>query len=130
MKFHHFGLALNDFRRAVSFYESLNYECSEPVIDPLQQVELVLCKSKSQPWVELIKPINQSSPINNYLEKNNEIIYHTSYEVDNVEDALKNYFAGFKYKCISKPKPAVLFNNRLVSFYYFKGIGIIEFLER
>ncbi len=129
MKFHHFGQAVNDFSKAVSFYESLNYECSKPAIDPLQKVELVLCKSNEHPWVELIKPINESSPINNLLEKNNEIIYHLCYEVENVDEALMKYFAGFKYKCVSKPKPALLFNNRLVSFYYFKGLGIIEFLE-
>jgi len=36
---------------------------------------------------------------------------------------------GLKIKKISKPKPAILFRNQKVSFYYISGFGIIEILE-
>ena len=29
---------------------------------------------------------------------------------------------------VAKPKPAILFNNRMVSFYYIPSVGLIEFL--
>ncbi|OGU90396.1 MAG: hypothetical protein A2220_06130 [Ignavibacteria bacterium RIFOXYA2_FULL_35_10] len=98
MDFHHFRLEVRDFKFAYSFFRGLNYECSETIYDPLQEVELILCKSDFQPWVELIKPINDKSPINNYINKNNEIIYHICYEVDNVEYILNEYFSMTKYK--------------------------------
>jgi len=80
------------------------------------------------PSVELIKPINNQSPITNYLKIRNEFIYHTCYEVDNAED-IKKLFIKNRTICISKPKPAILFDNRLVSFYYLPNVGMIEILH-
>ena len=70
----------------------MNYKFSDPIVDKIQNVELVMCSSKIYPSVELIKPINKQSPINNYLSKNNEIIYHTCYEVKNYERDKKIFF--------------------------------------
>ena len=53
----------------------------EIIYDPLQNVELVLCTFNNFPTVELVKPYNSKSPINNYLKKNDEMIYHVCYEI-------------------------------------------------
>ncbi len=127
IKFHHFGLALNNFTEALKFYSNLGYNCSNTIVDNIQNVELIMCTSNYFPSVELIKPINDQSPIINYLNKNNELIYHVCYEITEME-ILKTLFAGNRAICISKPKTAILFNNRLVSFYYIKNIGLIEIL--
>jgi len=127
--FHHYGLAVKDFSKALTFYQQLGYDCTEPVIDFLQNVELVLCTSKNYPTVELVKPINDKSPIINYLNKCNEMIYHICYEVEKIED-VKKLFPNNRVFCTSKPKPAVLFNNRLVSFYYINDVGLIELLQK
>ena len=130
IKFHHFGLALRDFEVALRFYRNLNYDISKPIVDKIQNVELIMCTSKTSPSVELIKPVNKKSPINNYLSKNNEIIYHTCYEIKNYEEGIEKLFSKNRAICISKPKPAILFGYRFVSFYYIKGVGIIEILQR
>ena len=127
IKFHHFGLALKDFKNALKFYKNLNYNCTDPVIDPLQKVELILCTSSVYPAVELIKAINNQSPIQNYLKKNNEIIYHVCYKVSGID--IDEFFKNSSTICVSKPKPAILFNNKLVSFYYIKDVGLIEILQ-
>lgn len=128
--FHHFGLAVKDFTKAAAFYKNLGYQVPEPVYDPLQNVDLILCTSESQPAVELVKPVGDDTPVTNYLNKNNEMIYHTCYEVDDIEQDVKILFQANRAICVSKPKPAVLFNNRLVSFYYVSNVGLIELLER
>lgn len=128
VKFHHFGLAVKTFDKALKFYENLNYDCSKRVIDHIQNVELILCTSRDFPSVELIKPINNLSPIMNYLKNNNQMIYHTCYEIDNNIE-IKKLFAKNRVICISKPQPAVLFNDRLVSFYYLPDVGVIEILH-
>jgi hypothetical protein len=128
--FHHFGLALKDFRSALLFYKNLGYMCTDPIIDTLQNVELILCTSKVFPTVELVKPINERSPITNYLRKNNEIVYHVCYEVCDPEMDIKRLFSCNRAICVSKAKPAILFDNRLVSFYYINNIGIVEVLQR
>ena len=58
------------------------------------------------------------------------MIYHTCYEVDVIGQDVEVLFKANRAICVSKPKPAVLFNNRLVSFYYVSNVGLIELLER
>lgn len=126
-RFHHFGLAVKSFPSALRFYSNLGYTCGEPVIDNLQNVELLLCSSENHPTVELIKPINVNSPIVNYLSKCNEMIYHLCYEVDNF-DEIERLFKNSKSICVSKPTKAILFEGRFVSFYYISNVGLIEVL--
>ena len=127
--FHHYGLAVKHFTKATIFYQQLGYDCSEPVIDLLQNVELVLCTSPNYPTVELVKPINEKSPIINYLKNCNEMIYHICYEIDNIAN-VKKLFPNNRVICTSKPKPAILFDNRLVSFYYINDVGLVELLQK
>ena len=128
--FHHFALALKDFEAALLFYKNLRYTCTDPIVDTLQNVELILCTSNTFPTIELVKPINEQSPITNYLRKNNEILYHMCYEVSNPELDIKTLFACSRAICVSKPKPAILFENRLVSFYYINNVGLVEILQK
>ncbi len=130
ISFHHFGLAVKNFKSAISFYKNLNYVCTEPIIDKLHNVELVLCTSKIFPTVELVKPINSKSPVFNYLKKNNEIIYHICYEVNNPDININKLFSKNRVICISNPKPAILFEGRLVSFYYLNNVGLVEILPK
>ena len=127
--FHHFGLAVHEFSKALKFYKNLGYECTEPVFDPLQNVELILCTSSVFPAVELIKPVNEQSPIVNYLAKNNELIYHMCFELSNFSEDVKKLFAENRAICVSSPKPSTLFDNRLVAFYYTQDVGLIEILQ-
>lgn len=128
--FHHFGLALKDFSKALRFYTHIGYQCTTPVIDPIQRVELVFCTAQGHPAVELIKPIDKQSPIHSYLNKANEWIYHTCYELDHIERDGPALFAQVRAICVSPPKPAILFNHRLVAFYYINDVGLIEVLQR
>lgn len=130
ISFHHFGLALKDFEAALLFYKNLRYVCTEPIVDTVQNVELILCTSTVLPAVELLKPINEESPITNYLRKNNEMIYHICYEVCDFEIDTKRLFSCNRAICVSKPKPAILFGHRLVSFYYLNNIGLVEVLQK
>jgi hypothetical protein len=129
IKFHHYGLAVSSFEKSISFYSNIGYEFGVPIIDPLQNVELIMSEAPiGFPSIELIKPINEKSPINNYLIKNDPLIYHACYEIDGKDDFDRLFF-GSKYVCVSKPKPAVLFKGSMVSFYFIKNIGLIEILQ-
>ena len=128
--FHHFGLAISEFSNALKFYKNLGYQCTDVVFDPLQNVELILCTSSLLPAVELIKPVNEKSPIVNLLSKNNELIYHICYELSSFDEDIKKFFEGSRTICVSNPKPSQLFNSRLAAFYYVKDVGLIEILEK
>ncbi|MDX9943116.1 MAG: VOC family protein [Bacteroidales bacterium] len=129
MEFHHFGLAVFDFEPAAGFFKRLGYRIGFPVADPLQNVELVMCTSDNQPGVELIKALNEESPVWPFLRKNNEMIYHACYRVKNIQQAMQEQFNGLRVITISPPKPAIMFLGGTVAFYFVKGIGLIELLE-
>ena len=130
MKFHHFGMAVYAFEPALGFFKRLGYSATDPVTDPLQDVELIMCKSEHQPDVELIRPLSESSPVSDFLKKNQEMIYHPCYQVTEIEEALKTNFRGMRVLRVSPPKPAILFDKYPVAFFFVKGIGLIELLEK
>ena len=129
LSFHHYGLAVKDFQKSLSFYKQLGYNCDAPVIDPLQNVELIFCTSRNHPSVELIRPLNDKSPAHGFLKIYNEMIYHTCYEVNDTEN-INDIFPNHRAILTSKPTPAILFDSRMVSFYYIEGVGLIELLEK
>ena len=128
--FHHFGKAVKSFDNSIKMYRSMGYTCSIPIVDELQDVELVMCRSDFFPNIELVKPISKTSPVNSYLQHLNEVIYHTCYEVEHLETLIEHIKATNKIMCVSQRKPAILFDNRYVSFYYIKDVGLFEFLEK
>jgi catechol 2,3-dioxygenase-like lactoylglutathione lyase family enzyme len=127
--FHHIGLAVRDFAAARDFYALQGYHCGEPVIDPIQDVELLFCTKTGSPGVELVRPLHERSPVANYLKQQTECFYHVCFDVSELQAALKQVYGARRYLCVSPRKPAVLFGGRHVSFYYAKGIGLAEFLE-
>ena len=130
IQFHHYGLALKSFDNAIPFYQNLGYKCGKEIIDLNQNVRAILCESNNLPSVELVKPLDHNSPLENYLKRNNEIIYHVCYEIDISKISITDLLINNNYLCAIDPKPALLFNTRNVSFYYLKDVGLIEILEK
>jgi len=129
--FHHLGLAVRRPERAAEFLRQLGYQLSEPLFDPQQQTNLILCRSSTMPCVEIIFPATGDGPLTELLTQRNELIYHVCYEVsssDEFVDAARQQ--GIRILPVSPPKPAVLFGGRHVSFYLVHGFGLIELLER
>lgn len=127
-KLHHFGLALKNFDISKKFYRSLGYKISREYLDHSQGVKIVLCTSKNKPTIELVSSLRNSSPIKSYLKRFDEVIYHTCYEFNNKE-ALNILQKKFNAKCILSPRPAKIFKNKKISFYYIKNLGLIELLD-
>ena len=130
LKFHHIGVAVKDFEKSLKFYAILGYKKvnEDAVRDELQKVDLYLLEHKNHPSIELVKPYNMESPIEVYLKENDNQIYHYCYEVPDFDEVVKELKKSFRIFNVAKPKPAILFNNRMVSFYYIPSVGLIEFL--
>lgn len=132
LTFHHFGLALKRERSALNFLRSLGYSAGKLIYDPEQNVNLRLCKHKLMPAVEIVLPGEDGeSPLTPILKQHSEIIYHTCYETENLSKTLSFFEENnVRCMCVSKPKPAILFGGRYVSFYQIIGFGLIELLEK
>lgn len=130
LKFHHMGLAVKKEESAITFLKQVGYGIGDKVYDPVQNVNLRLCTSKSNPMIEIIMAGEGDGPLTPILNRYNELIYHTCYEVDDLDLCLDAFESvGIRVHPVSPRKPAVLFNGRNVSFYQVVGFGLIELLE-
>jgi methylmalonyl-CoA/ethylmalonyl-CoA epimerase len=130
MAFHHIGVAVKSFAAAVRFYKKLGYTCSGPITDKLQNVKIIMCVSRIFPSIELIKPLNDHSPVSNYLKQGEAVFYHLGFEVKNLDKTIKAIEKHCRIFCVNEQKPALLFKRRKISFYYIPKIGLFEFIEK
>lgn len=68
--FHHIGIAVASINSAKRFYLSAGYSVSDVVIEPVQKVYVSYAKKKGFPTIELLEPLDETSPIVNILKKN------------------------------------------------------------
>ena len=128
MKFHHIGVAVKDISATATVYVAGGYRQSEVIFDPEQNVNICWLTKEGMPVVELLEPVNDTSPVNKTLEKNGVTPYHTCYVVDDIDNAVKE-LRKMKYVIVSKPVEAVAIHCCKVCFLYNKNIGLIELVE-
>jgi methylmalonyl-CoA/ethylmalonyl-CoA epimerase len=132
LRFHHFGLAVRRPRDATQFLGGLGYRIGEPVFDPEQNVNLIMCShSGAMPDVEIIYPAIGNSPVAALVARRPEgIVYHLCYATADLSASLAALDrAGLRAVCKSPPTPATLFGSRRVSFYDIVGMGLCEIVE-
>lgn len=133
LKFHHLGLAVSNKDKAIKFLVEQGYQCGESVFDPLQGVDLLMCVHPDMPDVELIyheTETDAKSPIQSLLKERSEMIYHLCYTSVSIQASMANIKErGIRVFPMAPKKPAVLFGDKCVAFYYVDGFGLIEILE-
>lgn len=128
---HHIGVVVRDMEKARLLYIQLGYQCSETICDLLQNVFLAFCESKKGPAVELVAPVDETSPCTPFLNKIGPGTYHTCYSCSSIQMSLSILDQlGLRYFIVSEPKPARLFNDQKVIFLLFASTGLIELIER
>ena len=127
-KFHHIGVAVKDIDATVPIYEQGGYKRSASIFDPIQNVNICWLTKDGMPTVELLAPVDETSPVNKTLEKNGVTPYHTCYVVENIQEAVAQ-LRKQKYVMVSKPAEAVAFCGSRVCFLFNKNVGLIELVE-
>ena len=118
-KFHHIGLSVKSINSL--------FPNAKPIIDPIQKVKVAFINLQDT-TIELLEPLDESSPIYNNLKKNYKLC-HICFEVSNINNAIDNgKKAGFHV--LQKPVPAVALNNRKVCFLFHADYHIIELLQK
>jgi Glyoxalase/Bleomycin resistance protein/Dioxygenase superfamily len=132
LEFHHLGLAVRRPDEAVSLLGNLDYAIGDKIFDPEQNVNLILCRHRQMPAVEIIYPGSVSGPIESHVNRHaNGIVYHICFESADLSASLAAIEAAkLRPVCLSEPRPAILFQGRSVSFYNIMGMGLIEILGR
>lgn len=131
MEFDHVGIAVKNIK---DYYENiLNtvlgiHELSEIIIDPIQNCKIAFATSSNGVRLELIEPLNEESPVNQILKNKKGGLYHMCFVANNFDEDLKHCLAN-KFIALTKPQPAIAFNNRRVVFLSTPSFEIIELVE-
>ena len=130
MIINHFGIVVADIEESTSYYcKNFDFIADKKIfVDKIQKVRIrFLHPSKQNFMIELLEPLGLDSPVSNFLKKGGGL-NHICYEVNNMEEAIDKY-SSFGHRQISKPEPAVAFNNRKAVFFYTDKKEIVELIE-
>lgn len=119
-KFHHIGMAINDF-------EALPFKLSKIYNDPIQKVKVAFTDFQGAK-IEFIQPTSNDSPVSNSLSKGIKLV-HLCFEVDSIEESIKSAKSN-GFSILSKPVPAVAFENKNIIWLFNKQFGLVELVER
>lgn len=127
--FHHIGIATPTMDETAAMYVEAGYEKTATTLDPLQDVNICFLTKEGMPTIELLSPVDETSPVVKFIEKNGVTPYHCCYISHDLEAdiaALKRQ----KYVVVSKPKEACAMGGKRVCFLFNKYVGLIELVER
>jgi len=129
MEFHHVGIAVHSIEETAEWYIGMGYSLTNTVDDPVQNVRLAFLTRDDTPLLELVQPVDKSSPVSNILKKVGVSAYHFCYETDDIQKTIED-LEGQDFRVLVEPVEAIAFNRRKISFLYHLNIGLIELLEK
>ena len=125
MKLHHIGYVVKDIAQ---YEKNLIFEKKiKELFDPVQNSNMALYLNFTDSLIELIQPLNEESFTYNFLQKNGSSYHHLCYEIGS-ESELKEVADSQKLIKIKGPIPAILFDGRMVWFFYSRNKQIVEFV--
>ena len=86
---HHVGIAVGNLAEAVSRWTSLLGAASGPVEEnDAWGVRLAELRFETGPAIELVAPLDESSPVARFLAKRGQGLHHVALEVEDIEAAM------------------------------------------
>jgi len=125
IKFHHNGFACQNIEEGIQYVKEM-YDVthiSPIVFDEYQDASVCLIAANNNIHIELVAGKQVESLLNKGIS-----LYHVCYEVADFFLTLEKFLAQGAV-VVSEPKPAPLFNNRLVTFVN-THLGLVELLEK
>lgn len=130
MRLHHVGIVVNSIDAQRERYcRSFGLEpMSDVVTDLTQHVNVqFLGTHGADTSLELIEPLPGESPVRQALEKGGGL-NHLCFEVADIVSSVEQATADGAI-CVRKPVAATAFDGRRIAFVFFRGIGLIEYVE-
>jgi glyoxalase/bleomycin resistance protein/dioxygenase superfamily protein len=128
LEFHHIGVACRDIDREARAFAALGYTIDGQIFsDPLQKIRGCFLTGAG-PRIELLAPLDDSSPLLPWLEKGIKM-YHQAFEVESMEKTIAALCES-RAVVLSPPKPAVAFDGRSIAFLMLPNLLLVELIER
>ena len=127
MIFHHLGVACDDIAAEIPCFEALGYRCEGDIFrDPIQKVEGAFMTGPG-PRLELLAPLDASSPVTPWMEKGVQIL----------SPGIRGPFHGGSTgthgrparRVVEPPTPSVAFDGRSIAFVMLPGMILIELIQ-
>ncbi len=127
MKIDHIGYAVKDIAKAKSILETLGYLFEETITDCDRNIDIAFGEMDGY-RIELVAPISNGSPVDNYLTNIGATPYHICYVSNDIEEDIK-LLVKKRFKVIIPLAPAIAFGGKRVVFLYSLTIGMVEIVE-
>ena len=129
MKLHHVGVVVKAIGRdGHHLAQSFGLDpVSEVIHDPTQGVNVQFWGAGADVSIEFIEPAVPDSRVGQFLEKGGGLA-HICFEVPDLEIALTEAESKGAIP-VQPPSPAPAFDGRRIAFLYYRGLGLVEFVE-
>ncbi len=130
----HIGIAVEDPKKASEIFSDIfGYDPSGTVEIPDQKVKVVFFASEENSEsgrIELLMPIDDSSPIRKFLDKRGQGLHHLALRVNNVDRKLEE-LKSKGYRLIDE-KPRTGAEGKKIAFIHPSSTGgiLIELIEK
>ena len=114
-QFHHIGYAVKDIERTAKYYTATGWQLSEVYTDTIQNTYIAFLTREGFPMIELVAPIDETSPICNTLKKVGNATYHVCYSVPDLNTAVVELRAQ-RFMPLFKPVEAVAIDNKKICY--------------
>lgn len=128
-QFHHIGYAVKDIEKTAKYYTASGWQMGNVYADTIQNTYITFLFREGFPLIELVAPIDDSSPICNTLKKVGNSTYHVCYSVPNIETAVSELRVQ-RFMPLFKPVEAIALDNKRICYLMHPDVGLIELVER
>lgn len=129
MKLHHVGIAVGNIERQTRRCAGqFGLRPASAIIhDPIQRADVQFWSDGGPVSFEFIQPAAEDSPVRWALE-NGGGLAHLCFEVGDIQAAVRDAESqGAIVVCA--PVPAAAFDHRPIAFLFFRGMGLVEFVQ-
>jgi methylmalonyl-CoA/ethylmalonyl-CoA epimerase len=129
-KIDHIGIAVKNIEESLKFYKDvLGIECTE-IEEVAEQKVKVAFLPIGDTELELLESTDKEGPIARFIEKKGEGMQHIAFQVDNIEEAIKNMIDKGVRMIDEKPRYGA--GGAKIAFCHPKSTGgvLVELSER
>jgi catechol 2,3-dioxygenase-like lactoylglutathione lyase family enzyme len=131
---HHVGFIVVDLPAAEQHFAGLGYvRRGEAVADNYQRVELLFLArqgaDRSEPLVELIRPLDEDSRTHAFTTRNQFQIHHLCYVTEDIDAAIAQA-RGARFSQVQPVVEAPAIGGSRIAFFYARAVGLFELVER
>lgn len=115
-KISHIGIAVRDLDQQIAFYRDvlgLELKGIEEIQDQGVRVAML---GVGESNIELLQPLSEDSPVAKFLDRRGEGIHHLAYEVEGIEETLKQ--VAEKGTELIDPKPRLGAHDQRIAFLH------------